>query len=159
MYRRTRRAIYSAIIVGIVALLSLMLVPVTLAAPLAQELPEVNLAHFALTLGLLGTMSWVIESVVELLNVWIIKSIVSNEEQRAGILKLLAAAIGIVFTVSYGIDLFAVVVAAYSEILDLTPMYPMVASWAGMVITGFATGRGSQWFHDAGQKRIGLDGA
>lgn len=128
-----------------------------LAAPEPQTAPEIDLSQVVVLFLLLGGIAYVIEAVVELtVSSWL-KSIIADEEVRATVLKLVASALGVVFTVSYGLDVFALLVNAYAQVLDLTPVYPHVAAWAGTVITGLTLGRGAQWFHDIGQQRFAVD--
>jgi len=155
MFRRIRITAWMLIIT--VMALVILAVPV-LAAPAFQETPEVDLGPVLLLFALLAFVAFVIEAVVELIISSWLKNVLPDEKWREVIQKLCASAIGVIFTISYGLDLFAVAVSVYADILDLQPSYPTLAAWAGTVVTGLAIGRGAQWFHDAGTNRIGLDG-
>lgn len=123
-----------------------------------QPLPDIDLTSVLMFTGLLAGIAFVIEAVVELIAAWWLKDVLPNEIYRANVLKLIASGIGVIFTVSYGLDIFAVLVSIYSKILNIQPTYPSIASWAGTVVTGLAIGRGAQWFHDIGKSKLGLDG-
>lgn len=125
---------------------------------LLQTPDEVDLGSVFLLFALLAGMAFVIEAVVELIAAAWIKDWIPDETKRRNVLRVIASLIGIVFTVSYGLDIFAVLVAIYADILNLEAVYPEIAQWAGTIVTGISIGRGAQWFHDIGKSRFGLDG-
>jgi len=66
--------------------------------------------------------------------------------KKANPLKYVAAVVGVLFAFAYALDLIAAMLGA-------TPSPP----WVGVVLTGLAIGRGSNYLHDFAKTYLGLN--
>jgi hypothetical protein len=112
-------------------------------------------SQIVMLLALLAALAFLVEAVVEVLLAFWLKRVVTDDDVRANILKLAGSCLGVLLALMYGIDLLG----AVAEAFGITVAFPIVATWAGRVLTGLLMGRGAQWFHDVGTTWLGLDQA